>query len=292
MNASDELNVRHYAHTNDVHRRCLFTGVHVPGTKRGEHVIPRWLVKDYALHNSDVQVGEPEALARIHEFTAPADAEANGAFGKLEQRIKENRADVSDDELYLWLLKLSSGMLWNHRRLAGNPLHPSAPDQFDVRLEGIVSNEFRDAYASWKNGTFSRKGSFAKLPSRIDRVMILHIFGATILDIGHDTKEGLFPYALMAIGRPGYPLWVASFFDDERKWEDQTVHCKWANSQAATTSEPLFIRASLASALYTMELEPMMHTEEQAQRVLDSVAYAAGVRFFTDDEGVKTFGPR
>jgi hypothetical protein len=71
-----------------------------------------------------VEVGEPEALAQASEFTAPADAEANQTFGRLEQRIKENQGSVSDNDLYLWLLKLSSGMLWNHRRLAKNSSTP------------------------------------------------------------------------------------------------------------------------------------------------------------------------
>jgi hypothetical protein len=292
MSASDELNVSHYIHTDDVRRRCLFTGVDVPGTKRGEHVIPRWLVKDHALQDGGVQLGQPEALARILEFTAPADAVANQTFGTLEQRIKENQADVSDDELYLWLLKLSSGMLWNHRRLAENAHHPRAPIQFDVRLEGIVSNEFQDAYAKWMNGSFSRKGSLTKLPTGVDRLMILHIFGATVLDFEHRTHEGVLPYVLMAVGRPGHPLLVASFFDAGRKWEEDVVYSAWASTEVATTPEAPFVRAALATALYTMELRPLVRSKEQEQRLTDSIAYAAGVRLFTDDEGVKRFKPR
>jgi hypothetical protein len=292
MSESDELNVSQYIHTDDVRRRCLFTGVDVPGTKRGEHVIPRWLVKDHALQDGGVQLGQPEALARILEFTAPADAVANQTFGALEQRIKENQADVSDDELYLWLLKLSSGMLWNHRRLAENARHPRAPVQFDVRLEGIVSNEFQDAYAKWMDGSFSRKGSLTKLPSGVDRLMILHIFGVTLLDFEHETHEGIFPYVLMAVGRPGHPLLVASFFDTGRKWEEDIVYSAWANNEVATTPEVPFVRAALATALYTMELRPLVSSEEQEQRLMDGIAYAAGVRRFTDDEGVKRFRPR
>jgi hypothetical protein len=292
MTVSDELSVSHYIHTDDVQRRCLFTGVDVPGAKRGEHVIPRWLIKDYALQEGGVQLGQPEALARILDFTAPADVVANQAFGVLEHRIKENQAGVSDDELYLWLLKLSSGMLWNHRRLAENAQHPRAPAQFDVRLEGIVSNEFQDAYAKWMNGSFSRKGSLARLPTAVDRLMILHIFGVTIVDFENETHEGIFPYVLAAVARPGHQLLVASFFDTGRKWEEDVVYSTWANNEVATTTEGLFVRAALATAFYTMELRPLVSSKEQEKKLMDSIAYAAGVRLFTDDDGVERFKSR
>lgn len=292
MSASDELILGPYIHASDVRRRCLFTGVDVLGAKRGEHVIPRWLVKDHALQDSGIQLGQPEALARVLEFTAPADAVANQTFGTLEQRIKENQANVSDDELYLWLLKLSSGMLWNHRRLAENAQHPRAPVQFDVRLEGIVNNEFQGAYAKWMKGSFSRNGSLTKLPTSISHLMILHLFGATVLDFEHEIHEGIVPYVLMAVGRPGHPLLVASFFDTGRKWEEGTVYHAWASNEVATTPEVAFVRAALATALYTIELMPLVSSEEQEQRVMDDIAYAAGVRRFTNDEGVKSFSPR
>ncbi|MCD9096514.1 hypothetical protein [Luteimonas fraxinea] len=292
MGESNELNVSQYIHVDDVRRRCLFTGVDVPGKKRGEHVIPRWLVKDYALQDGGIQLGEPEALARILEFTAPADGVANQCFGLLEQRIKEDQENFSDDELYLWLLKLSSGMLWNHRRLAENAKHPQSPFQFDVRLEGIVSKEFQGAYAKWRNGSFSRNGSLTKLPSRVGSLMILHIFGATSLDFGHATREGIFPYVLMAVGRPGHPLLVASFFDAGRKWEENAVRSVWARNEAAITTEAPFVRAALAAALYTMELTPLVSSEEQGQRLMDDIAYAAGLRLFTGEKGVKFFRSR
>lgn len=175
---------------------------------------------------------------------------------------------------------LSSGGIGNEAFLTGGG------------SQGIVSNDFRDAYAKWVSGSFSRKGSLTKLPSAVDRLVILHIFGATILDLEHETHEGILPYVLMAVGRPGHPLLVASFYDAGRKWEDEVVYSAWAHSEVASTPEVLPVRAALAAALYSIELSPLVSSEEQEQRLMDSIAYAAGVRHFTDDEGVSRFKSR
>jgi hypothetical protein len=107
----------HYLHQL-VDNRCLFTGVSIDSKKRGEHVIPRWMVRDYSLRGVSVELGSKGASAKVAQFTAPAVDEENSEFGKLEDRIKRDQAAVSDDEMHLWLMKLMSGMLWNHCRLA------------------------------------------------------------------------------------------------------------------------------------------------------------------------------
>ena len=66
----------------------------------------------------------------------------------------------------------------------------------------------------------------------------------------------------------------------------------WAHSEVASTPEVLPVRAALAAALYSIELSPLVSSEEQEQRLMDSIAYAAGVRHFTDDEGVSRFKSR
>lgn len=113
----------HYSHQL-VDNRCLFTGVSIDSEKRGEHVIPRWMVRDYGLKGARVELGSKGAFTKVAQFTAPAVKEANGEFAKLEDRIKRDQAAVSDDEMHLWLMKLMSGMLWDHCRLATNVRPP------------------------------------------------------------------------------------------------------------------------------------------------------------------------
>src|ERR1700674_5317858 len=141
----DSFNKIHYSH-KPVSDRCLFTGVSIDAGKRGEHVIPRWMVRDYELMGVTVELGSKQASAKVSEFTAPAVKEENHEFGKLENRIKEDQSAVSDNELHLWLMKVMSGMLWNHCRLAANARHPKAPLPFDDRLEGILAQEFRTGF--------------------------------------------------------------------------------------------------------------------------------------------------
>jgi hypothetical protein len=171
-------------------------------------------------------------------------------------------------------------------------LHPKAPAPFDIRLEGIVSQNFQDGYAAWKNGSFSRKGSLVRLPCAVDHLLLLHIFGTTLVNIKSETHEGILPYVLMAVARPGHPLVVASFFDDERKWEEKKVYSNWEKSEVASTPLGFPVNAAIASALYTLELLPYVKSEEEHHRVMENVAYAAGIRLYTDEAGARCFKPR
>ena len=198
-----------YAH-RPWHNRCIFTGATIENNKRGEHVLPRWLVKDYKLKGTSLEFGSKQAIAQISEFTAPALEDANNLFGELENRIKQNQTAVSDDELHLWLMKISSGLLWNHCRLAQNNRHPKAPVPIDERLEGILSKDFQSGFFAWQNNTYVRKGSFLRVPSSVKSLFIAHSFGAHIDTAFSATHDAILPYALIAFGRPNHDLLIAT----------------------------------------------------------------------------------
>lgn len=231
----------------DLSRACLFTGTPVKSKKRGEHVIARWLHKVYDLADLSLEVGSRTSLARVLEFTAPALPKANEHFGTLEERVKDGQA--SHDELHLWAMKMSAGMIWNHHRLSLNSRHPNAPGAIDDRHVRIALLQFNRAYASWRSGSYVRSGGILILPTRSAQFFLVHLFGA-IEDHGllpnHDI---IAPYGMFAI-RLGNQIVVASFYDDERYLETGVLSSQWSDPALGTETNPTRIRAALATGYF------------------------------------------
>ncbi|WP_420007765.1 hypothetical protein [Xanthomonas sacchari] len=233
---------------------CLFTGAPVSGA--GEHVIPRWLARRHQ-GEGRVLLGGAGSFARLCDFKAPADPQANAEFGRLEQRLSEDWSKVADDEAHLWLMKLSAGMMLLHRRFAKNARHPAAPAWFNEHVAGVFLKEFRAGFAAWKNGAYVRDGSLVRLPWDSGRLMVAHLFGASEKDTPaeHGRPMYLFvPYGLMAVGQPGVGMLVATFFEPSRDLETYLA----AASTVPVTVSDLACRADLSRAFATAVLEPLL----------------------------------
>lgn len=275
--------------------RCIFTGSYLDNTKRGEHVIPRWLIKDYEMKGANVELGSKRATAQIREFTAPAEEESNNLFGELENRIKLDQTSVHDDELHLWLMKMSCGLLWNHCRLAQNSQHPNAPGQIDERLEGIHAGEFRSGFSDWKNGQYVRKGSLLRLPHSVGGLFLAHSFGAHMNDKYSDTHDAILPFVLIAFGRPGHDLLIATFFDNDRALEEPSVSEKWLASIIPKERCATPVRAAIAGLFYEkiVKLGYRKMTGEDAPKELFShIASTFGIEIFLDEDGEIKFRSR
>lgn len=233
---------------------CLFTGISVSGA--GEHVIPRWLAQRHQAAGR-VLLGDAGSFARLCDFKAPADPQANAQFGRLEQRLSEDWSAVADDEAHLWLMKLSVGMMLLHRRFAENSRHPAAPAGFNPHVAGVLLKAFRAGFAAWKNGAYVREGSLVRLPWQSGRLVIAHLFGASEMGLPEENGRAMYmfaPYGLMAVGQPGVGMLVATFFEPSRDFEK---HLAAASAIPADVSD-LACRAALSRAFATAVLGPLI----------------------------------
>lgn len=274
--------------------RCIFTGTYL-NNQRGEHVLPRWLVKEYDMNRSFVKLGSDKAIAKVREFKAPACQVANNQFGKLEERIKQNQEDVSDDELHLWLMKVASGMLWNHVNLAQNIGHPNAPIQIDERFEGILSQCFQKGFSDWKHNKYLRNGSLVRFPGSVNNLFLAQVFGSHVDQAYGENHDAMLPYAMIIFGRPGYQLLVATFFDDDRVIEDQFIMDRWNASSIHNESSSTPVRAALAAIFYEKIVRigfEKLTGKPSPKELFPLIAYSLGVEFFTDDTGVEKFRER
>lgn len=283
-----------YTH-RPMQNRCLFTGAGMVGNRRGEHVIPRWMVRDHGIGDGEVELGSGAAAAAVGQFTAPALPEANQAFGKLENRIKEDQAAVGDDEMHLWLMKIMAGMLWNHCRLAANSRHPKAPAPFDERLAGILAEAFHAGFAAWSAGTYVRQGSLVRLPAATRPLFLVNAFGAVTNTGYSDTHDAILPYLMIAFGRPAHGVVVASFFEEQRALEDAAILEAWKASPVKDARDSLPVRAALSLMFHERVVRPRY--EKMTGRVtpdalIDQVACSLGVEFFVDADGARRFRNR
>ena len=160
----------------DFDEMCLFTGAKVERTKQGEHVIPRWLIKEYELNRQRIEMGWPGSLADIKQFRARADPTANGTFGDLESRVKQG--ETSLDHLHLWQKKISVGMMLCHWRMAQNKHHLKAPGDFDTRHLVFALEDFRSDFKKYSNSqSIPRNGSTLILPTSVPGGWLAHLFG-------------------------------------------------------------------------------------------------------------------
>ncbi len=228
---------------DDFNDRCLFTGVPIAGKKKGEHVIPRWLIEDYGLKAQRIEMGDAARQAAMKEFRSPADPVANGKFGPLEDKIKRGVASI--DELHLWQKKISAGMVLNHWRMARNDRHPGAPLQFDARYLAFALQDFRNEFGAYLAGPYTRTGSTLCLPTCIPSGWIAHAFGSTVKehDAGHDA---ILPFAMVAVSHGGQ-LIVSVLFDPEHTFESHRLKQEWAACKLDVSASPLPVQAALAT---------------------------------------------
>jgi hypothetical protein len=238
----------------DLQSCCLFTGA--PLTKnRGEHVIPDWMQKEYALRGQHIQTGGPDALASIMQFRAPADEHANNFFGQVEDRIKRRRA--TKDELHLWSKKISVGMVWNHHRLSQNLQHPRAPNQFDDRRLRIALMDFHKEFSEFRAGGYVRSGSTLVLPTKVDSFWMTHAFGATVNSKHSETHDAISPFALVAVHH-GSQLYVSALYDPERTLEHGRLPREWIAAGLHESTDNACIRAALAIIFSEEIVSPLM----------------------------------
>lgn len=255
---------------------CLFTGVTVL-KRNGEHVIPDWMQRQYALSARNVEMGETERVARIMEFRAPADPVANGLFGRIEEKVKLGSATA--DELHLWSKKISVGMIWNHYRLAMNINHPRAPDAFDSRHLSIILMDFHEEFAQFKVNSYKRSGSTLILPTKIEGCWFVHTFGANV-DTGYsETHDAIAPFGFLAASHHG-KLVVSALYDSEHKLESGRLMKEWVSSGLHECMDDARIRAGLAVIFAEEVVAPSfrkMTNRDAPQELLQNVAYQMGI---------------
>lgn len=259
----------------DLRSSCLFTGVKIDKS-RGEHVIPEWMQKDYALRRHHVEMGEASRLAMIMQFRAPAEEKANNLFGQIENRVKLNQA--TRDELHLWSKKLAVGILWNHHRLAQNSHHPHAPRQFDDRLLRFALMDFHREFAEFRAGSYVRSGSTLIVPTNLAGFLLVDCFGATV-DTGFSaTHDAIWPYAFVAVSHGGQ-LFVSTLYDSDRALESGRLLREWNSSGLRECTDGARIRAGFAVIFAQEIVWPLVNRGGQisGDHVIRYVAFQLGI---------------
>ncbi|MCA8253101.1 hypothetical protein LGM89_07490 [Burkholderia sp. AU31624] len=261
---------------DDFNDRCLFTGAPIEGKKKGEHVIPRWLIADYGLQNQRIEMGDAVHQATMKDFRSPADPVANGKFGDLENKIKCGLASI--DELHLWQKKISTGMALNHWRMARNVRHPGAPLPFDARYLAFALQDFRKEFGEYLEGRYVRTGSTLCLPTRIPSGWLVHAFGTTVRE--HDAShDALLPFGLVALSHCGQ-LIVSVLFDARRRFEALRLKQEWSALRLDVSESPLPIQAALAVGLtecITAASETAFGEPPAFDPLFEHIAYQLGI---------------
>lgn len=259
----------------DLESACLFTGVPVRN-KRGEHVIPRWMRRQYELDRGSVEMGDMNLLASVMQFRAPAEGQANQLFGRLEQRVKSGQA--TREEMHLWCKKLSVGMIWNHYRLSCNSQHPGAPRLFDSRRLRIALMDFHAEFALLTRGTYVRSGSTLILPTTVDRFFLVHCFGAVTDTSFSTTHDAIWPFGFVAVSHGGR-LCASAFHDSDRALESGRLLNEWTSAGLHNCKDNARIRAGLAVVFAEEIVAPLMIAVGQTptDEVLHYIAFQMGI---------------
>ncbi|WP_341644896.1 hypothetical protein [Thauera sp. SDU_THAU2] len=262
---------------DDFDEMCLFTGVPVKRTSKGEHAIPRWLIDDYELNRKRIEMGWPGSLAGIKEFRPRADPTANGTFGDLENRVKQG--ETSLDLLHLWQKKISVGMSLCHWRMAQNAHHPLAPVDFDRRHLVFALEDFRKDFKKLSDRQpVPRGGSTLVLPTSVPGGWLAHLFGATIYSgAAHDV---LMPFGLVAVTHQD-KLIVSVFYDPERKFENSRLVQDWKTLKLNECSNAPRIAAALAVVysefLFVARTDDLDTERERFNTMLKGIGYQLGL---------------
>ncbi|WP_044529417.1 hypothetical protein [Herbaspirillum sp. B65] len=262
---------------DDFDEMCLFTGAPVKKTKNGEHVIPRWLIDDYELNYRNIEMGWPESLAVIKEFRTRADLTANGAFGVLENRVKQGQASL--DELHLWQKKISVGMMLCHWRMAQNKHHPKAPGDFDTRHLVFTLEDFRNDFKRFSSEEpVPREGSTLVLPTSLPGGWFAHVFGSTVCE--GEVHDALMPSGMVAVTHQDQ-LIISVFYDPEHEFESSRLVQQWSEVKLDVCADASRVAAALAVAysdfLFKARCETFGIRGEGQNLLLQGIGYQLGL---------------
>lgn len=272
----------------DFFSSCIFTGERVD-KKKGEHVIPRWMLKDYQLKSAHVEMAQNDKTSSPLEFQAPATTEANGLFGNLENKVKQGSA--TKDEIHIWSRKISVGVMLNHHRMSLNVQHPQCPVAVDERCLRGVLQHFHSDFKSWKSGAYSRNGigSVIKLKTAYDQLFFAHLNGAIQREDLSNTHDVLAPYGLVAIGRNG-ELIIATYGDSDLLFERPEISEKWETSGLIRSTNKDEIRCFLAVLFFDGPFKSLfekIHEFEPRLDELQLIGYQLGIQIIQTSEGLK-----
>ena len=105
---------------------CIFTG---KAANSEEHVIPLWLQSRFNLSEQTMFIPNGTTLKyKLHKV--PADKDANGLFGDIENRISQGKFDPM--EVYLWALKIHIGCIYRDSSLRFDIKDPTSPSILNV----------------------------------------------------------------------------------------------------------------------------------------------------------------
>jgi hypothetical protein len=125
---------------------CIFSG-EVPDNE--EHVLPRWLQSRFNLWTETVTL--PNATQLQYKFAkVPVRSSDNTRFGDIENSI--SRGQFEPQEVYLWALKIHTGMLFRDSTLSLDRSDPSSGTILDVDDFATEIRIFRWLYKIWDSG--------------------------------------------------------------------------------------------------------------------------------------------
>ena len=262
---------------DDFDEMCLFTGAPVKRTRRGEHVIPRWLIDDYELNRKRIEMGWPGSLADIKQFRTRAHPTANGTFSDLESRVK--LAEASLDHLHLWQKKISVGMMLCHWRMAQNKHHPQAPGDFDTRHLVFALEDFRRDFRKYSDRQpVPRYGSTLVLPTSVPGGWLAHVFGSAIFS--GEVHDALMPFGMVAVTHQN-KLIVSVFYDPEREFESSRLEKEWKALKLNECSNAPRVAAALAvtyaELLFKARAENLGTEGEGFDAMLKEIGYQLGL---------------
>lgn len=276
----------------DLLRCCLFTGVEISDGARREHVIPRWLQKRPDSRGRDIEVVSAGTTAPQTTFMAPALHDKNQEFGVVEDRIRNRVASL--DEIFLWSLKLSAGMLWSQYRLAQNRRHPHAPSSVDVRYLRMSLWTFHKGFADWERNSYARDGSVLVLPTALPNSTLVHVFGSagrTDISTEFDVYS---PYGLLAVAFDGV-LYISTFHDPNHEFEKSSLAYEWSKRGGSRLMAEPVLRSTLATAFMKIIVSPTyerLFGRTATLKEFTDLAHAFGISVFKDVRGELRFRQR
>jgi len=213
------------------------------------------MLKQYKLDSGYMEMSHHNKKARLKEFKAPATIDANNTFGRIEVKVREDRADRN--EIHLWARKLSVGIILNHYRLSRNIKHPAVPVPIDDAVVRALLKIFQKNFDKWCNGNYERTeiGSSARVKVGLKDLFFAHLSGIVEREIS-ETRIGV-PFSLIAIGRGGSMDIVTT--GDEKQWfESNHFRDMWESSGLAQSSDIDEIRCGLAAAMFEGVYSPLV----------------------------------
>jgi hypothetical protein len=267
---------------------CIFTGEEVK-KRRGEHVIPKWMIKEYSLHQGRMEMAQNDKFSNITEFRAPAKKEANSKFGEIENKIKHNTA--SKEELLLWGMKVSLGIMINHHRMSLNINHPHSPEPLDNRgLRGALMSFHKD-YKKWsKDGSISLNGdSVTEVKTAYESLLFLHLFGGLEKDSLSPDHDLIAPYGLVVVARNNTLTIISMGGSLENKKRVDFIN-EWKSRGMEKSRNLDEIRCFIAVCYFETvfyEAFHSMYDRPPSIAELKLIAYQLGIIIIEEPDGLK-----